>query len=30
MGQNVITEKAVVGNLPLSLPGPNSVPERGA
>jgi len=29
MGQNAITEKAIVGNLPLSLPVPNSVPERG-
>jgi hypothetical protein len=28
MGQNAITEKAIVGNLPLSLPGPNNVPER--
>jgi hypothetical protein len=25
MGQNAITENAVVGNLPLSLPGPNGV-----
>jgi hypothetical protein len=24
-----ITEKATVGNLPLSLPGLNGVPERG-
>jgi hypothetical protein len=25
VGQKAITEKVVVGNLPLSLPGPNSV-----
>jgi hypothetical protein len=25
MGQNAITEKAIVGNVPLSLPGPNGV-----
>jgi hypothetical protein len=25
MGQNAITEKARVGNLPLLLPAPNSV-----